>query len=240
MLTPCAIDRVMLAGGQLVSYLTPDSIVPFESVFRRLPIDGIFTAAPGRPCQFEMGTVQVPRSMGLVVLDTRFAIYRPSGAAAGDFVELENNRLSTQVGWDILSNVQRQGNYRYELNPLPPAATSTPAYQGQQNLGVIQGVQPAIASDDAFAAARAQQVQLSSGGALSMMPQRHHRQGLLQVPAPWVLHSDETFIMSCSVFRAIQIPIAFFEAEIFGFMLPDSQLIDMQKAIAPCIPKPRG
>jgi len=230
----------MLTGGQLTSYLTPDSIVPFEAVFRRLPIDGIFTATPGKPCQFEMGTVQVPISMGLVILDTRFAIYRPSGAAAGDFVELEDNRLSTQVGWDILSNVQRQGNYRYELNPLPPASTSTPAYQGQPNLGVIQGVQPGFASDDAFDAARAQQVQLSSGGGLSMMPQRHHRQGLLHVPAPWVLHSSEEFIMNCSVFRAIQIPIAFFESEVFGFMIPDTNLIDMQKSIAPCISKPGG
>jgi len=238
-LTPCTADRVMLAAGQLGSYLIPSSIVPFEAVFRRLPIDGIFTATPRTPCQFEMGVVQVPIDMGFVVLDTRFAIYRPSGSAAGDFVELEDNRLSTQIGWDITTNATRQGNYRYELNPLPPYDKTSPAYQSQPNLGVISSSQPGVASDDAFAAARATQVQSSSIG-LSLMPQRHTRQGLLHVPAPWILHSNESFIMSCAVFRAVPIPIGFFEASVFGFMIPDMHLFEMQKAIAPCITRSGG
>ena len=95
------------------------------------------------------------------------------------------------------------------------------------------------ASDDQFVQARFTQAQ-SGTGDLSLMPQRHHRQGLLHVPAPWILHSNQTLIPSCHVFRAITIPIAFFEAEIFGFMLPDNMLDVMQKAIAPCIEKPGG
>lgn len=237
---PCGTDRVMLVGGQFASYLKPESIVPFEAVFRRLPIDGIFTATPSTPCQFEMGSVQVPINHGLVVLDSRFAIYRPSGVAAGDFVELEENRLPTQVGWDIQSNISRQGNYRFELNPIPPFEKSNPGYQSANNLGIIPGIPEGIASPDAFESARASQAQGATGQALSLMPQRHTRQGLLKVPASWILHSNEELILSCTVFRAIQIPIAFFEAEVFGFMLPDQHLIEMQKAIAPCIPKPRG
>lgn len=238
-LTPCSVDRVVLAGGQLGSYLKPESIVPFEAVFRRLPIDGIFTATPAVTCQFEMGSVLVPDTMGFVVLDTRFAIYRPSGSAAGDFVELEDNRLSTQVGWDITANINRQGNYRFELNPIPPFDKTSPAYQSTNNLGIIPGTPEGVASDDVFAAARATQAQAASS-ALSLMPQRHTRQGLLHVPAPWILHSNEDFIMSCTVFRAVPIPVAFFEAEVFGFMIPDQHLFEMQKAIAPCFPKPRG
>jgi hypothetical protein len=238
-ITACATDRVMLAGGQLSSYLIPESIVPFEAVFRRLPIDGIFTATPSQQCEFEMGFVHVPETMGFVVLDTRFAIYRPSGSAAGDFVELEDNRLSTQVGWDIKANANRQGNYHYELNPLPPANASSPAYQSMPNLGIPSASAPGSATDDDFAAARASSVQSPSFG-LSLMPQRHFRQGLLHVPAPWILHSSEDFIMSCSVFRAIPIPVGFFEASVFGFLMPDSNLIAMQKAIAPCITKSGG
>jgi len=239
-MTPCTADRVMLAGGQLGSYLKPDSIVPFEAVFRRLPIDGIFTASPNQPCQFEVGTVHVPKNMGFVVLDTRFAIYRPSGCAAGDFVELENNRLPTQVGWDIQANSNRQGNFHYELNPIPPFDKSNSAYQSMPNLGLIPGTPAGLASDDVFAAARATQAQGATGNALSLMPQRHTRQGLLHVPAPWILHSNEDLILSCTVFRAVQIPLAFFEAEVFGFMLPDQHLFEMQKAIAPCITKSGG
>lgn len=239
-MTPCTADRVMLAGGQIASYLKPESIVPFEAVFRRLPIDGIFTATPHTPCQFEMGSIHVPIDHGFVVLDTRTAIYRPSGVAAGDFVELEDNRLPTQVGWDVQANAQRQGNYRYELNPSPPFDKSNPAYQSANNLGIIPGTAEGFASPDVFAAAAATQAQAATGNALSLMPQRHHREGLLHVPAAWILHSNEDLILSCTVFRAIQIPIAFFEFEVFGFMLPDLHLYEMQKAIAPCITKSGG
>lgn len=232
--TPCTADRVLLAGGQLASYLKPESIVPLEYVFRRLPIDGIFQATPSAPCQFEMGSIKVPAHQGFVVLDSRFAIYRPSGAAAGDFVELEDNRLPTQVGWNIEADVSRQGNYRYELNPIPPFDKTSPAYQSNPNPGFIPGGPGSPATDDQFTQARYTAAQ-SGTGDLSLMPQRHYREGILHVPAPWILHSDQTLIVSCHVFRSIQIPIAFFEAEIFGFMLPDQHLIEMQKAIAPCI-----
>jgi hypothetical protein len=239
-MTACTADRVLLAGGQLVSYLKPESIIPLEYVFRRLPIDGIFQATPSTPCQFEMGSIKVPQLMGFVVLDYRFAIYRPSGIVAGEFVELEQNRLPTQVGWNLEADNNRQGNFRYELNPVPPFEKSNPAYQPPPNPGYIPGTPVAVpASDDQFMQARFTAAQ-SGTGDLSLMPQRHHRQGLLHVPAPWILHSTQTLIPSCHIFRAVTIPIAFFEVEIFGFMLPDGQLDAMQRAIAPCIEKPGG
>lgn len=238
-LAQCGTDRVMLAGGQISSYITPDAIVPFEAVYRRLPIDGIFTADPSNPCQFEMGSVDVPENMGLVLLDWNFNIYRPSGSAAGDFVLLESNRLSTQVGWTIKSNAQTQGNFHYELNPSPPAG-GTPGYNYPPNPGFIPGTTgPVHSSDDQFTQARYAEQQAASGG-LNIMPQRHHRQGLMQVPAPWVLHSSASVAVGCHVFRGIQIPIAFFEAELFGFLMPDNDLLAIQKALAPCLMKPGG
>lgn len=238
--TACAADRVLLTGGQISSYVTPQSIVPFEAVYRRLPIDGIFDATPQQPCQFDMGFFQVPPEMALVLLDWNFNIYRPSGSAAGDFVPLEANRLPTQVGWSIKSNANLQGNFHYELNPIPPAE-GQPSFQSNPNPGftTAPGGLGAAATDDQFTAARYQQVQAAVGD-LSLMPQRHHREGLVHVPAPWVLHSSQGLTLGCHVFRALQIPIAFFEAEIFGFLLPDSDVLNLQKALAPCLSKPGG
>lgn len=237
-LQTCSVDRVMKAGGEILSYVTPESIVPFEAVYRRLPVDGIFEATPHQPVQFDMGFFQVPQTMALVLLDWRFDIYRPSGSAAGDYVPLEPNRLSTQVGWNIKSNARVQGNYHYELSPIPPAAGS-PSYQSNPNPGFIPGGPATPATDDQFSAARALSAQ-SATGDLSILPQRHHRQGLMPCPAPWCLHSSSSLTISCHVFRAIQIPIAFFEAEVFGFLLPDQDLLAIQKTIQPCIQRPGG
>lgn len=237
-ITRCSADRVMLAGGQLSSYITPTAIIPLEFVWRKLPPDGIFTATPSTPVQFDLGSFQVPQSQGFVLLDYRFDIYRPSGCAAGDFVPLEANRLPTQVGWNLRSNANIQGNYHYELNPSP-AAEASPAYQSNPNPGFIPGGPSQPATDDRFQAARYQQVQAASGD-LSMMPQRHHREGLLHVPAPWLLHSNQSITPSCHIMRGVQIPIAFFEAEIFGFLLPDNDLLELQKALAPCASRSGG
>lgn len=233
----CSSERVVLTGGQLVSYLTPDSIVPLEFVFRRLPADGVFTATPKNPFQFEMGQFLVPPNMGFVLLDYNFDIYRPSGAAAGDFVPLEENRLSTQVGWDLQSNGNRQGNYRFEVNPIPPANNSS----GTSNRnGYVPPGDPVFATEDQFEAARFTQAANPVGDALSLMPQRHHRQGLLHVPAPWVLHTSSVLTASCRIMRGIPIPIGFFECGIFGILIPDTDLIAMQKAIAACDLPPGG
>lgn len=236
-ITSCSADRVMLAGGQLSSYITPSAITPFEMLYRRLPVDGIFTATPQNPTQFEVGSFRVPISMGLVILDYRFDIYRPSGSAAGDFVPLEGNRLSTQVGWNIRVDAQIQGNYRYEVNPQPPSTGG--GFLSNPNPGFIPGGPAQPATNTQFEQARYAQAQAAIGD-LSIMPQRHHRQGILHVPAPWLLHSNQTVSLSCHVFRGIPIPVAFFESEIFGFLLPDTELTALQTALAPCVQRNGG
>ncbi len=234
----CGAERVLFAGGQLASYVIPTSIVPLEFVFRRLPIDGVFTASPRRPCQFEMGSLTVPENMGFVLLDYNFNIYRPSGSAVGDFVPLEENSLATQVGWDLQADGRRQGNYRYEVNPIPPSPDSSSPPSNAT--GFFPPGAPVIAPDSAFEAARFTQAASPIGDALSLMPQRHHRPGILRVPAPWSLHSSSSLTGSCRVMRAIPIPIAFFELGIFGFLIPDTDLIEMQKTVTPCLLPPGG
>lgn len=235
----CSIDRVMFAGGQLGSYVTPTSITPFEALYRRLPQSGVFTATPAEPVIFDMGSFRVPEGMSLVMLDYRFDIYRPSGTTAGDFVPLEDKRLSTNVGWDISSDGVRQGNTHYEISPIPPQENS-PAFRSNPNPGFIPGGPGSPASDAQFEQARFTQAQSSSGDGLSIMPQRHHREGLLHVPASWVLKSGSNITLTCRVIRGIPIPIAFFEAEIFGFLLPTLHMEAIQKATASCILPPGG
>lgn len=235
----CSIDRVMLAGGQLGSYITPVSITPLEQVFRRLPTSGIHTATPNAPCIFDMGSFRVPESQSFVLLDYRFDIYCPSGTISNDFLPIENNSLATNVGWDITSDGVRQGNTRYELSPLPPAENS-PSFQPQPNPGFIPGGPGPVASDAQFAAARHTSAQSAAGDGLSIMPQRHHREGLLHVPASWVIKSGSNLTLTCRVLRGIQRPIAFFEAELFGYLLPTVHMEAILRATAPCILPPGG
>jgi len=236
-LTSCNTQRVNFAGGVLASYLTPEMMTPLERTWRKSPEDGIFSASPARPFTFELGSIHVPVSMAFVLLDYRFDIYRPSAVSPGDTVPLESRRLSTQVGWDLVASNKRQGNVEYELIPSQPSPDQS-AFGSSSfvNGGIIPGTGPSRATQDQFNAAAANNAQVPAGPGLAILPQRHHREGLLQSPVPWVVRSSDTLQARCIVFNAVKIPIAFFESEIFGFLTPQNILDEMLKAVAPCAP----
>jgi len=233
---PWNVSRVQLSGGLLQQYVMHDSVTPLENVYRKLPESGIFEATPSRPCVMEMGAFEVPQQMVFVLLDYRFDIYRFNGAAIGDFIPIEDRRLSTQIGWDIATAAgERQGNLRYELTPSVSSA-ALQAYSSNSNAGIIPGTSPGIASQDAFDRARAAQTQIAGGGSLSTLPQRHHREGLMPCPYAWVIRSKERLVVRCIAFGAVPIPIAFFEANVTGSLIPANAFAEIMNHAAPPMP----
>lgn len=229
----CSTARVHLAGGTLMQYIGHPSIIPFESVYRRFPQDGIFTASPTEPFRFEMGAFRVPEQMVLVMLDQRFDIYRPSGFAAGDFIPFEDRRLPISVGWNMRATTQLQGNFHYELQPYAP----TDAFQqfgSNPNPGFIPGGNGQLAPPGAFAQAQAMQVLGASGAGDQVMQQRHHRDGLMKVPFPFYIREKEALQFECVVFNAIPVPVAFFEVEVVGVLLPLNQVSELNNSMVPC------
>jgi hypothetical protein len=230
---PQPTHRIGLAGGLVGANVSPEQAVPLEHLFRTLPIPGVFTATPNNTVSVELGAFAVPSSMVFLLLDYRFDIYRPSGYAAGDFVPVEDRRLSTQVGWQLTSNGKQQGNWSYQLIPSVPSSNATSiTYAPQPNPGIIPGQIPdAPVNQAVFNRLRAEANQASTGG-LGMMPQRHHRDGLLKAPYSWALRANEVLQVKANIFEAVPIPVAFFEASITGWLLPQvvaEELLNQQK-----------
>jgi len=205
--------RSQKPGGELIGYLQSDQLLYFEQLYRKLPVDGLYYATPQKPVSFTMGSFRVPRSQVLVILDYSFDIYRFSGAAIGDFVPVEENRLSTQVGWDITVNANRPGSVNYQIIPSVPTASAQPF--GPTAIG-------SAAQDFEFELVRAAELQGPAGPALSMMPQRHHRNGLVKVANNYIVRANGDLIVSCQVINRISIPIGFFEANVTGLLMPQS------------------
>jgi hypothetical protein len=218
------IQRVQLAGGLLDTYAMDPNSVPLEYVFRKLPPLGLFTATSQRPVRFKMGSFEVPNSMTFLMLDTWYAIFRPSGVVPDDFVLLEDRRLSTSIGWDITVSSKHQGNFHYESIPSPVIPL------GSQFNPVPQ---TGIATDDQFNTARQASNQVPGGGALAMSPQRHHRDGLMQVPYSWVAQSNEIVEMFAIAFNPVPIPVAFFESSITGVLLSSNAATEFLKGTRP-------
>jgi len=216
--------RAQPPGGALMGYMQSQAVLWFEQLYRKLPPEGMFGATPSRPVRFTMGAFRVPKSMVLVVQDYAFDIYRFSGAAAGDYVPIEENRLSTQIGWDIQVDSDRPANLSFQIIPQvqsqsqPTFATIAPGVPAQQWQ---------------FDEVRALQNQGPAGPALSMMPQRRHRPGLMKLSNQYVARAGQVLQVTCSVINAVPIPIAFFEAGVTGLLITQSVFDAYQTAAAP-------
>jgi len=136
-----------------------------------------------------------------------------SGIAAGDFLPLEENRLPTQVGWDIKVDEKRPGSLSYQI--IPQVQT-----QSQQAYATTNPLAPPQQWE--FDQVRAQQLQGPAGPALSLMPQRHHRRGQVKVSNQYVVKSSATLVVTCSIINPISIPLAFFEANVMGLLRPQN------------------
>lgn len=216
--------RAQQPGGKLAEFIQSENILWFEQLYRKLPPNGMFGASPNKPVVFTMGSFKVPQTMVLVIIDYAFDIYRFSGAAAGDFVPIEENRLSTQVGWDIKVNNDRPANVNFQI--IPQQQT-----QSQQTFATIRAGVPA--QDWQFDEQRALQGQGPAGPALSMMPQRRFRPGRTEVANSYVAQPASVLNVTVSIINTIPIPIAFFEADVCGMLLPQHVYEAYQKAAVP-------
>lgn len=236
----CGTVRTVLAGGELLKLLNHPSLTPLEHIFRRTPPPGAFTATPANPVQFELGALTVPVSMAFVLLETRFAIYIPSGVIAGDFEELDDRRLSTIVGYDMLFTNTRTANLRYELTPSPPT-TNTEAFAPNINPGFIPGQGLSPVSESVFQRLRGSNTRNTVGSALSTLPQRHRREAQLGgMPFTYVLPSNQRLNYQVKIFQGIPFPVGFFEVEFSGMLMPANALADFLKSIVPCSSSTEG
>lgn len=216
--------RAQQPGGELMGYVPHESVTWFEQLYRVLPPNGMYNATPNKPVTVVLGSFKVPQSMVLVIIDYSFDIYRFSGASPSDFVPLETNRLSTQVGWDIKVDDKRPSNLRFQLVPAVQS-------QSQQAFPVTTpGVTP---QSFQFDLVRASALQGPAGAALAMLPQRRHRSGLVRIANTYVAKSSSVLVTSCSIFNKVPIPIGFFEADVCGMLLPQNVYDRWQAASVP-------
>ncbi|MFQ5550689.1 MAG: hypothetical protein ACE5FJ_05580, partial [Gemmatimonadales bacterium] len=187
----CGAVRTILAGGDLMKLINHPSVTPLERIFRRNPLPGAFTATPEEPFSFELGALEIPKQMSLVLLEYRFAIYVPSGIVAGDTLELEDRRLSTSVGYDVLFSEKRPDNVRYELTPSDPTTLATETFQAQADAGTIPGGNLSPVTAATFQRLRADNRRATISSALSTLPQRHRRDAQLDMPFTYIVNSNQ-------------------------------------------------
>lgn len=220
--------RFVEAGGNLYSQTLHPAIIPFEELFRRLPEEGMFslTVSPDNPFTFELGAIQVPEKMALLIYDLRPDIYRFSGIDPGDYMPVEARRFGSIMGFDVTIDQQRQGEVAFEIDPVPIQRTSQQAFPNQNSfLPQANASQQAVAAFSSFAN--------PAGAGNALLPQRPTRFGALNIPFTLWANSGQTVQVRCVIFRPMPSPIAFIEYDIAGILVPQYWMENMREVIKP-------
>jgi hypothetical protein len=242
----CNSVRVTQAGGALASLLMHPTFVPLEHLYRKLPEASMFAATPEAPFKYELGAFSIPNSMAFVFVDYKFRLFRLSGAAAGDTVPLEDERLSTVMGFDVDISSYRQGQLFYEIDPVAVTATregtsttsggsvGAPSENTDFRADFPSGGLPR-ATQEQFTTAQFVRSAQPAGAGASLLPQTSQRQGPLPLPFSLYVKSGQTVRFFGIVFRPIPIPIAFTEVSVTGLLMPQNTLDAMLNGLKPCV-----
>jgi hypothetical protein len=234
------IARATLAGGHVAAQMLHPSTAPFERVYRKLPLGGMFssTTSPSRPFEVSLGAFRVPPNMVLAIFNVGGGIYQPSGVAAGDVVPAASQSLSTAMGYSITIDGQTPANLEYQLQPSPVVLTATPGYPGGEGLtntvvtpyGTLT-VPFEEANQGQFAQAFADSYAGAAGPGISTQPQREERFGAPDIP--FTLYADPGQLVEAKaiIFRPLTIPVAFIQYKIQGLLMPVNPLREILNSV---------
>lgn len=205
--------------GQLLMH---PSFVPFQLTFRKLPGDGVYSATKNRQYSFEIGSFTVPTNMTLAVAEYSFTPYRMSGIAPAEAVPLEPGRLSLDIAYDLNISQTRKGNIKTELIPQLPSAAGSAFLASPTVGGGSESFNSNVKSG------------LSNFGDGLITQSDRKQQGPEKFPFTYYVQSNQAVQLRVIVFDTITIPLAFFEAVLSGYLMPQNTLESMLEGVAPC------
>lgn len=198
-------------GGDTLNRLLVPGFEVFEEMYQVLPEESWYdpTVSPSQPIQFELGAFQVPAGMHLWVFDYTFTPFRLSGVDAGDIVPVEDQRLTTVLGFDLTISGRRTSHLLYQLDPVKVQLQQQPNYAN---------IRPA-ANPGAFDRAQAQSFASAASPATSLLPSRHKRQGAESGPFTIIARENERVALSCVIFRTVPFPLGSIQGRHAGYLV---------------------
>lgn len=221
--------RSVTPYGNLFPMIRNPQFTPFEREFRVQANNTWFNPSidPRKPVIFEIGGIQVPDSLHLLVTEYRFQMFRVSGCGV-DTRPLEPEALSTYIAFDLTINGNDRGQHdcKFQLDPVPVPVVPT------------QFVPPATASSKRTPITRTNEVAASQafnapgGAGTSALPNRPDRMGPTEGPFTIYVYQRQTFSGSANIMRALPIPIAFIQLSVRGLLIDTVTAESLEKVAA--------
>lgn len=204
---------VIPAGASLEELIRPYGYSTWQRINRRQGTPSLYnpSVSSANPVQFSMGAFEVPKTMGLFVTQIGFRAFTFSGIAAGDTVEVDPGNLTTSLAFDFRVGANRPFQAEDEIVPVIITADDQLSARASNSAGL-------------YASASASGQAASSGAQRGLLPLDLMRPGSDVGPlSVYIVSQDGKFSVDCYVFEPLDLPVAFFELKISGYITGQSE-----------------
>lgn len=213
--------RIAIVGASLLDQITPERFTPYERKVRVAGAASMYDPAvsPSRPVQFTAMNFALPNTMGLIVNKIMLRAFTWSGIAASDTVEVDTGNLTTSIGYVF--------TYGGETKPYNSLSTVKPLVfaNGSGQLTTPENFQDAMRE-----ANKASPSGLGNGLFLFDEERPGTDQGPVSV---YIDPQSKTFQINVYIFNQLPIPVAFFQAEIGGYLTDQQTAEKLRGSIRP-------
>ena len=232
--------RVTLAGGNTAAQMLHPSTMPFERLYRKLPLSGMFSSntTPSNPFSVTLGAYRVPSNMQLAIFNVSGNIFVPNGVVVGDVQPIAPQSLATTLGYAITIDGATPGNVQFQLEPSPILPTAAPGFPGGTGLtnpvqtpyGTLQ-VPFDQANEDQFSQSHSDNFGNAGGPGNATQPQRTDHYGAPNVPFTLYADAGQLVSVRAIIWRPIAVPIAFIEYSVQGLLFAQNPLREVLNSV---------
>lgn len=214
--------------GSMYEHFQHPMFDPFERQFRVQPTDAFFDPdrSPSNPFTFSIGGFKAAKDQFLVVLGYRFSAAK-FGLTSGDTVPLEDGRMGLLWAFDLDVDGRRDRQCQYEIDPVP-ISTTRAAFELVAGTNGSRTQQAAYFDKNA-----ANSFAITAGPGKSALPFQSQHFGP-QAPAFTIMvRPNQTIQGSCIIFRPLEVPLAYVQFDVSGYILPPNLVERFQREVQP-------
>ena len=201
--------------GALYEHYQHGVFESFERLYRAEASDSFYdpNRSPSNPFIFTVGSFKVPRDLALWIFEYEFSAAKVVGNSAGDTIPLEEERMGTEWCFDLNVDGIRKRQCEYDIDPVP---IQTQGEGFEVVSGGVRGSPPSL-----FNRAAARSFAVVGGPGRAALPFRSEHFGpsgghpfTVFVPPNQILEGR------CIIFRPLEVPLAYVQMSIKGFLFP--------------------
>ncbi len=232
-------QSVRIPAGDLATRMQHPSVTRVQQMYRTLVNESVLSSGlgPNRPFQTQMGSYTVPSGLTYFIFGQEVRLFGQDGVSPGTSRPLDG-QMTDIMGYTLNLNGNVQESTLWQLDPVDSQVTRQafdpkPFVATKTGPTALEGRLFTRNVAAQFNRASAGSFASTSGQGMSLRPFLSNAEA--QGTGPWtvVAQSGTQVSMDLVVFRRVMMPVTFWQAQHWGYVMPSNMASYLLKTISP-------